>query len=150
MLDLNKKCSTCNKDQAAITDPESGEIICSNCGMVICERIEDTIHHQELCAYTIEEEYNRARIGSPTSLALYDMGLSTIIGRTNKDASGNVISAVSLSKIERLRTWDSRIHVHKSSQKNFRQAFHQLYVLKDKLGLSDAMVEKIAYIYNAW
>jgi transcription initiation factor TFIIB len=96
----------------------------------------------------IEEEYNRARIGAPASLALYDMRLSTIIGRTNKYASGNVISTVSLSKIERLRTWDSRIHVHKSSQKNFRQAFHQLDELKDKLGLSDAMIEKIAYIYR--
>jgi transcription initiation factor TFIIIB Brf1 subunit/transcription initiation factor TFIIB len=58
MLDLNKKCSMCNKDDTTITDPESGEIICSNCGMVICERIEDTIH-QERRACTIEEAYNR-------------------------------------------------------------------------------------------
>jgi transcription initiation factor TFIIIB Brf1 subunit/transcription initiation factor TFIIB len=53
MLDLNKKCSMCNKDDTTITDPESGEIICSNCGMVICERIEGTIH-QERRACTID------------------------------------------------------------------------------------------------
>jgi transcription initiation factor TFIIIB Brf1 subunit/transcription initiation factor TFIIB len=43
----------CNKDDTTITDPESGEIICSNCGMVICERIEGC-WHQERRACTID------------------------------------------------------------------------------------------------
>ena len=39
------KCSICSskgvKSAIVITDPESGEIICSNCGMVISQNIED-------------------------------------------------------------------------------------------------------------
>lgn len=35
--------STCtnNSGQMLITDPESGEIICSNCGMVMLDNIEE-------------------------------------------------------------------------------------------------------------
>jgi transcription initiation factor TFIIIB Brf1 subunit/transcription initiation factor TFIIB len=38
-------CSICNKGNTAITDPEYGEIICSNCGTVLSEKLEDTSHH---------------------------------------------------------------------------------------------------------
>ena len=38
-------CSTCtnnnNSGQTLITDSESGEIICSNCGMVMLDNIEE-------------------------------------------------------------------------------------------------------------
>jgi transcription initiation factor TFIIIB Brf1 subunit/transcription initiation factor TFIIB len=47
-------CSACNKDNTAITDPECGEIICSNCGVVISEKIED-ISNQERRAFSFEE-----------------------------------------------------------------------------------------------
>jgi transcription initiation factor TFIIB len=70
-------CPSCNKDQTTITDPDSGEIICSNCGIVILEKIEDYIH-SERRAYSMEEIDNRSRTGAPTSLALPDSGLSTI------------------------------------------------------------------------
>jgi transcription initiation factor TFIIB len=79
-------CSICNKDDTAITDPESGEIICSNCGVVISERIEDDdIHKEKSRAYTtLEEAAKKARTGAPASLARHGRGLYTIIGRDNK------------------------------------------------------------------
>ena len=55
-------CSTCNTDQTAITDPESGEIVCSKCGLVISEKIED-FAHQERRAYSMQEADERARDG---------------------------------------------------------------------------------------
>jgi transcription initiation factor TFIIIB Brf1 subunit/transcription initiation factor TFIIB len=33
-------CSTCSSDRV-IHDPESGEVICSSCGMVISDRIQN-------------------------------------------------------------------------------------------------------------
>ena len=42
----------------------------------------------------------------------------------------------------------SRIQVHNSEDRNLRQAFQHLDTLKDKLGLSYAIVEKTAYIYR--
>jgi transcription initiation factor TFIIIB Brf1 subunit/transcription initiation factor TFIIB len=35
-------CSTCKKDQTIITDEVTGEIVCSKCGLVISDKIQDT------------------------------------------------------------------------------------------------------------
>jgi transcription initiation factor TFIIB len=140
-------CTNCSSYQAAITDPESGEIICSNCGMIISDKIEDTIH-SERRMHTFEDVDNRARTGAPSSLARHDMGLSTTIGRSDNDANGQKIVSSTRSTFERLRTWDSRIQVNSSTDRNLSKAFSQLHLLKDKLGLSDAIVEKTAYIYR--
>jgi transcription initiation factor TFIIB len=79
---------------------------------------------------------------------MHDMGLATIIGPANKDATGKPLSASMKSTIERLRTWDSRSQVHEPVDRNFRQAFSELDRLKDKLAIGDAVVEKAAYIYR--
>ena len=55
-----------------------------------------------------EEENNRTRTDTPTSLDMHDMGLATIINPLNKDATGKPLSASMKSTIERLRTWDNR------------------------------------------
>jgi len=140
-------CYLCLKDENVITDVESGEVICGNCGTVITDKAQDTTS-PERRTFRVEEKDNKARTGAPTSLAVHDMGLSTIIGRTNRDASGQILDASMRSTIERLRTWDARIQVHNSEGRNLRQAFQQLDTLKDKLGLSNAIVEKTAYIYR--
>jgi transcription initiation factor TFIIB len=140
-------CTNCSSYQTAITDPESGEIICSNCGMIISDKIEDTIH-PERRMHTFEDVDKRARTGAPSSLARHDMGLSTTIGRSDNDANGQKIVSSTRSTFERLRTWDSRIQVNSSTDRNLSKAFSQLHLLKDKLGLSDVIVEKTAYIYR--
>ena len=48
--------------------------------------------------------------------------------------------------MDRLRTWDYR--TQSSNHHNLRQAFNWLDVFKDKLVLSDAVVEKSACIYG--
>lgn len=140
-------CSICNTDKTVITDSESGEIICSKCGLIICDRTEDYAHYERR-AYSMEEANERARIGNPTTLALHDRGLFTIIGKTHKDASGHTLSAATLSRIERLRTWESRVHTYARSERSLQHAFVRLGILKDKLGLSDTIVEKTAYIFR--
>ena len=79
---------------------------------------------------------------------MHDMGLATIINPANKDASGRPLTSTMKSTIERLRTWDSRSQVHEPVDRNFRQAFSELNRLKDKLSISDAVIEKAAYIYR--
>lgn len=140
-------CSICNKKEGqAVTDPESGEVICSNCGMVMVEAVSE--NRSEWRAFKTEEANQRSRTGTPTSLARHDMGLATIIGRTDKDASGRGLDASMRSTMERLRTWDSRIQVYSPAERNLRQAFGMLERVKDKLGLSATIIEKTAYIYR--
>jgi transcription initiation factor TFIIB len=41
-----------------------------------------------------------------------------------------------------------RMQIGSSTNRNLYKAFYELHVLKDKLGLSNAIVEKTAYIYR--
>jgi transcription initiation factor TFIIB len=142
----NSVCSICGCNQK-ITDTEYGEIICSKCGQVISDKIEEILPEWRNFASSAGSN-DKSRIGMSTSLARHDMGLSTIIGRTDRDASGQKIDAVMRSTMDRLRTWDFRTQTHSPTDRSLRQAFFQLDVLKDKLGLSDPVVEKTAYIYR--
>jgi transcription initiation factor TFIIB len=140
-------CSICKKNDKFVTDPESEEIICSNCGQVIPDNIQVS-NRPEWHGFSILQRNSRSRTGIPTSLARHDMGLATIIGRPDRDASGQRIDAAMRSAMERLRTWDLRTQVHTSTDRNLIQAFNELDRLKDRLCLPDPIVEKTAYIYR--
>jgi transcription initiation factor TFIIB len=137
-----------------ITDPEAGEVICSNCGLVISHNIEDDARPgsrsfaEGQTGLRGEGNTDTSRTGMPMSLARHDRGLATVIGRTDRDASGKKIDASVRSKMERLRIWDSRTHSYGSTNKNLIEAFSELDRLKDKLGLQYAVIERTAYIYR--
>lgn len=136
-------CHACNKGRP-ITDSESGELVCSECGLVLSEKTQESRAEWR----NFPENNNRARAGSPASLAFHDLGLATRIGRTNSDSDGHRLDAMTAPLIQRLRTWDSRIQVGTSTQRNLMQAFMELARVKDKLGLPNAVIEKTAYIYR--
>lgn len=123
-------CSIC-KSNNLIIDPESAEIVCSKCGMVISDKAQEL--RQE--SYLNNEE-DRMRTGMPTSLACSDMGLSSVIARSDKDARGCEIKPSMLLTMHRLRMWDFRTQVGTSTDRNLRFAFNELHILEDKLGLS--------------
>jgi transcription initiation factor TFIIB len=139
------RCPRCGKG-SVVTDHNTGEHFCGKCGFVLTDQTVDS--GAEWRSFSKEEHDSRSRAGVPTSLAMHDMGLATIIGPANKDATGKPLSASMKSTIERLRTWDSRSQVHEPVDRNFRQAFSELDRLKDKLAIGDAVVEKAAYIYR--
>jgi transcription initiation factor TFIIB len=133
-------CPNCG-DGEKVTDVESGELICTKCGFVIRERIGDEGNGWSVLA---KEPASKQRT-SPTSLARSGMGLSTIIGRPDRSA-GSGLNAAMRSTFDRLRTWDFRIKGH--DERSLRRAFVELDRLRSILGLSDAIVEKTAYIYR--
>ena len=137
------RCNRCGR-VAKVTDAESGEIFCGSCGYVISEKIEDVgPEHRNFM-----DGQDTSRTGTGTSLSRHDMGLATIINPINKDASGKPLSSSMKTTLGRLRIWDSRSQAHKSSERNLRLAFNELYKLKDKLSLSEVTIEKTAYIYR--
>lgn len=135
----------CGKGQQLVTDLESGEIACSKCGSVSSDRVQESRAEWR----TFDSESNdRSRVGSPTTLAYHDMGLATVIGKENRDSSGRQLDPSMNASIQRLRTWDFRSQVHSPTHRNLMHAFSELGRLKDKLGLSDAIMEKTAYVYR--
>ena len=73
--------------------------------------------------------------------------MSTVIGSANKDASGNSISSYMKFTFNRLRTWDSRSKSN-SSDRNLRSAFVVLGSIQSKLDISEAVIERAAYLYR--
>ena len=138
------QCEMCDPSESKmITDVESGEIICNRCGIVVVRDLEDTkkIWHKA------EDNVSDTRNGNTSSLTLYDQGLTTKIGNTNRDASGNVINSMMMARLNRMKNLDKRSQINKSAR-NLGRAFRQLDSLKDKLALSNAVIEKTAYIYR--
>lgn len=139
------KCPRCGRGQM-ILDPESGELVCSNCGFVLKEKIEDT--GPEWRSSSKDEGRDESRAGLPTTIASHDMGLSTVIGSANRDSAGRPLAGSMRTSIDRLRTWDRRSQMHESTDRNLGKAFLQLRTYADKLSLSDEIVERAAYIYR--
>lgn len=142
-LQNKEKCPRCGKNNL-ITDVESAEIFCAKCGFVIDEKISDTGPERTFTDSTV----NKSRTGDKTSLTRHDQGLSTIINPINKDSAGNPLSLSMKSSIKRLRVWDSRSRSQGTTDRNLQNALNQLQKMKEKLSVSDAVVEKAAYIYR--
>ena len=93
---LSNLCPECEGNTISIQ--EKGEIVCRQCGLVISERILDTAHSGKR-AFTKQEKERRERTGSPISILLPDMGLSTIIDKNN----------ITNPDLKRAAKWNSRM-----------------------------------------
>ncbi|QUC64146.1 transcription initiation factor IIB [Nitrosopumilus sp. K4] len=142
MSSQDKTCLRCGKN-SLVTDIESQEIVCSNCGLVVDEKVTDRRPDR-----TFSDSVNKSHTGDKSTLIRHDRGLSTVINSADKDSSGNTLSASMRSSIGRLRKWDSRSRVKTSDDRNLRHALGEILKLKEKLSLSDAIAEKAAYIYR--
>ena len=137
-----------NKKQAldnVISDPETGELISVDSGQVISDNALSL--GPEWRSFD-PAEADRSRAGVPSSLARHDMGLSTVIGRTDRDAAGHAIDSNMRFRMERLKKWDSRSQRHLPSERNLQKAFGILAKIKDRMSLPDSVIEKAAYVYR--
>lgn len=128
-----------------ITDSARGEILCSRCGSVLADRVEDLGPEQR--SFTMDEYSQNSRTGLASTLSIHDKGLSTVIGSADRDASGNSISSYMKYAFNRLRTWDSRSKAN-STDRNLRSAFVIMESVQAKLDVSDSVVERAAYVYR--
>jgi len=138
-------CPLCNGG-SIVFDSETSEAICSSCGMVVKDNIESM--GPEWRSYSGEDIESKSRTGMPSSLAFHDMGLSTFISYSNVDANGVAISAEQRSKVQRMRRWNKISSNNRSYHRNLKNAFAILSTIKDKLSLSDTLIEKAAYNYR--
>jgi len=122
-----------------ITDYETGEMFCQSCGRILQEKITDV--RKEEGSFTQNQHM-------PTSLTMHDMGLSTIIGKSNHDFVGKPLGYEMKQSMKRMRVWDSQSQVKTTSERNLRSALYEMLKLKEKLALSDTVIERAAYFYR--
>ncbi len=139
------KCPECGSTNL-VHDYDTGETVCSNCGLVLHEQMMDK--GPEWRAFTHEEKESRSRVGVPTSYSVHDKGLSTAIGRVDRDAFGRKLPLSTRLQMWRLRKWQIRSRVHSSVDRNLAQAMAELDRLSDKLYIPAPIKEKAAVVYR--
>ena len=140
-----EKCPECDSNNL-IHDYDTGETICGNCGLVLHEQMINK--GPEWRAFTQEEKQSRSRVGVPTSYSVHDKGLSTAIGRVDRDAFGRKLPLSTRLQMWRLRKWQIRSRVHSSVDRNLAQAMAELDRLSDKLYIPGPIKEKAAVVYR--
>lgn len=144
-MQVSDRCPQCGK-RTLVEDTNTGELSCSNCGYVVTERSID--QGPEWRSFADEKGEDKARAGAPTSIVYRDMGLATIIGRSNRDASGRSFDSPMRNTMDRLRKWDNRSPAFGAQEKNLGVALIELEKMAAKLGVSHAVKERAAYIYR--
>jgi len=126
-----------------ITDFETGEVICQNCGIVLQDNT--TYDRRDGNMFTKSASFHG---NSKSPLRFHDMGLATIIDKFNHDSAGTPISYKMRHEMKRIRLLNSRSQVKNTSDRNLRIALSEMEKLKEKLSLSDGIMERAAYIYR--
>jgi len=121
-----------------IFDGSTGETICTNCGAVITER-----------PTTWETGPNSTEsFGNSVSLAFPDKGLSTVITSSNIDASGSTLNHDQIQNINKIRYLDKVSNNNRTQIRNLKNAFVTMAAIRDKMTLTDPVMERAAYYYR--
>lgn len=94
--DSTDECPECGGKLIPIH--RSGDVVCGQCGLITKERSLDYLHSGKR-AFTQEEREKRQRTGSPVSPLSPDLGLSTVLNK----------SEIENEDLKRAAKWDTRI-----------------------------------------
>jgi len=142
LVEVCPECGSAN----LVRDYNVGETVCGSCGLVVSDLMLDL--GPEWRAYTQEEETSKRRAGSPTSYCVVDKGLSTIISRFNRDASGKKLPFSTKLQMRRLRKHQFQARVRTTSEKNLSKATVTLDMLAEKLKVPKTVKEEAALLYR--
>jgi len=125
-----------------VSDESVGEKICKSCGQVMDQNMVDYSHD------VFNKDFQNTRTGPKITNAFHNGGLSTMMGKSNYDSSGKPISYKLKGSMNRMRMWDSRSKTTNTANRNLLVALLEISKLKEKMSLSDAIVERSAYFYR--
>lgn len=137
-------CPECNG--ALVFDPDRQEVVCDACGLV--DREERIDHGPEWRAFDQEQRESRSRVGSPTTTAMHDRGLTTRIDWRNKDGYGRALPERKRRQMQRLRTWDERFRTTSAAERNLKHALGEIDRMASALGVPDSTRETASVMYR--
>ncbi|MBL7079368.1 transcription initiation factor IIB [Candidatus Bathyarchaeota archaeon] len=139
-----RSCTKCGSTNI-IVDPDAGEEVCGQCGLVLNDEIIDT--GPEWRAFTSAERANRPRVGMARSYTLYDMGLSTSF-KGSRDARGNKLNVDTRNMMNKLKRYDTRSKLDETWGRNLSIAMAELDRLSTVLSIPKMVKESAAFIYR--
>lgn len=131
--------------EKTVYDSARAEYVCLETGEVIADRVIDD--RAEWRAFTPEERERRARTGGPITPTVHDMGFTTAIDYSDRDAAGHALVSKKY-QLYKLRKWQARTRIMTSVERNLAQAMNELDRLADLLNLPSYIREEAAKIYR--
>lgn len=138
-------CPEC-KGQHLKKDSERGELVCSDCGLVIEENIVQ--EGPEWRAFDTEQRNARAHTGAPLKYMSPNKGLVTEIDQYNRDVRGGKIAPSQQAQLYRIRKWHKRASISNSIERNLAIALTELNRVASHLGLTESIRESSALLYR--
>ncbi|MFH8132061.1 MAG: TFIIB-type zinc ribbon-containing protein [Candidatus Aenigmatarchaeota archaeon] len=138
-----EKCPECGSKNI-IKDYDTGEDVCSNCGLVIAQKIYDK--GPEWRAFDEEQREKRPRSGAPLTYTLHDMGLMTSISNLDRDAYGKPLKPQQKETSYRLRKWQTRMRVSDANERSLALGLDQIIKVSNKLELPKNAMENASLI----
>ena len=140
-----QKCSAC--ESSLIDDVANGEIICSGCGIVVAEQMED--HGPEVKSTRLEDKMKLARATGQTTYSQHDLGIATEISMGSKDFSGKSINSEIASQMNNLRKWQKRVRVSSSRDRRLSNVLGKISEVSQNCSLPKNVVETASKIYRS-
>lgn len=140
-----QKCSAC--ESSLIDDTANGEIICSGCGIVVAEQMED--HGPEVKSTRLEDKMKLARATGQTTYSQHDLGISTDISMGTKDFSGKSINSEVASQMNNLRKWQKRVRISSSRDRRLSNVLGKISEVSQNCSLPKNVVETASKIYRS-
>lgn len=129
-----------------ITDNNSGEQICTQCGTVLDTMIFD--QGPEWRAFDPQQADKLNRVGAPLTNLIHDNGLSTTISWKSQDGTGRRLTLEEQERQHRLRKWQRRTTTSDSVQRNLTQALSELNRIAGEMSLPQSVKETAAHLYR--
>ena len=140
-----ERCTVCNS--SLVDDKENGEIICSGCGIVMIEHMED--HGPEAKSSILEDKMKLARATGQTSYSQHDLGITTEISIGSTDFSGKKINAEMASQMHRLGKWQQRVRVSSPRDRRLSNILGKISEICQKCSLPKNVLETASIIYRS-
>ena len=140
-----QKCSAC--ESSLIDDIANGEIICSGCGIVVAEQMED--HGPEVKSNRLEDKMKLARATGQTTYSQHDLGIATEISLGSKDFSGKTINSEIASQMNNIRKWQKRVRISSSRDRRLSNVLAKISEVSQNCSLPKNVVETASKIYRS-
>tara|TARA_B100000029_G_scaffold345804_1_gene338174 strand:+ start:758 stop:1717 length:960 start_codon:yes stop_codon:yes gene_type:complete len=140
-----ERCTVC--ESSIIDDTENGERICSGCGIVMQEHMED--HGPEARSNNLEDKMKLARATGQTSYSQHDLGIATEISIGSTDFSGKKINAETASQMHRLGKWQQRVRVSSSRDRRLSSVLGRVSEICNSCSLPKNVIETASIIYRS-
>jgi transcription initiation factor TFIIB len=143
-LEIQTSCPECKS--SLIDDVQSGELICSTCGIVVAEQMAD--YGPETRSANLEDKMRLARATGQTTYSQHDLGITTEISISTKDFSGKTISSQVANQMYNLRKWQQRVRVSSPRERRLSNVLSRIGETCENVSLSKNVLETASMIYR--